>query len=160
MRRPTILYLIGGSLLFLLLGLAVTVAIPAIQEPPPSALAVRYDDVQAQGRRIYIREGCGYCHTQQVRSMEAGVGKVRERGDIGPESVPGDYAYQKPVLWGTNRQGPDLAHVSSRPYVTRAWHVLHLKEPRRLAPGSIMPSFAHLNEKELDALAEYLMTLK
>ena len=53
-----------------------------------------------------------------------------QRGDIGPESQPGDYAYQKPVLWGTNRQGPDPSHVASRPYITREWQVL------RLAPSS------------------------
>lgn len=160
MPRPTIPYLIGGSLLFLFLGLAVTVGIPAIQEPPATALAVRYNEAQLRGRGLYIREGCWYCHTQQVRSVETEAGTVRQPGDIGPESVPGDYAYQKPVLWGTNRQGPDLSHVASRPYVTKAWHVLHLKEPRTVVPGSIMPSFAHLSESELDDLAEYLMALR
>ncbi len=161
MRQPTILYLIAGSFLFLGLGLAFTVWFPGyLDDPEPTGIAVRYNDVQLEGRSIYIREGCWYCHTQQVRSVEVEVGTILLQGDIGPESVPGDYVYQKPVLWGTNRQGPDLAHVSSRPYVTKAWHILHLRKPAMVVPGSIMPSFSHLSEDDLDALGEYLLTLK
>ena len=131
MRQPTILYLITGSFVFLCLGLLVTVGIPALSEPAPTALAVQYNDVQLKGRAVNIREGCWYCHTQQVRAVEAGRGTVQVQGDIGPESVPGDYVYQSPALWGTNRQGPDLSHVSSRPYATKEWHIRHLQDPRR-----------------------------
>ncbi len=159
MRQPTVIYLIGGSFIVLALGLLVTVGIPAIQAPPPSERAVRYNDVQLRGRSIYIREGCWYCHTQQVRAVEAEIGTVYQKGDIGPESQPGDYAYQKPVLWGTNRQGPDLTFTSRR-WPTKPWHILHLEDPRTVVPGSLMPSFAHLSEGDLDALAEYLLTLR
>ena len=161
MRQPTILYLITGSLVFLVLGLLVTVGIPALEDPAATALAVQYNDIQLEGRNIYIREGCWYCHTQQVREVEADQGAVLTRGDIGPESVPGDYVYQKPVLWGTNRQGPDLSHVSSRPYATKEWHILHLRDPRgNWLAASLMPSFDHLSDEDLDALAEYLLTLR
>ena len=161
MRQPTILYLITGSFVFLFLGLLVTVGIPALEEPPPTALAVQYSDIQLDGRAIYIREGCWYCHTQQVREVEAEEGTVVARGDIGPESVPGDYVYQKPVLWGTNRQGPDLSHLSSRPYATKEWHIRHLRDPRgSWLAASLMPSYAHLSDGDLDSLAEYLLTLK
>lgn len=75
--------------------------------------------------------------------------------------MPGDYVYQKPVLWGTNRQGPDLSHVSSRPYATKEWHISHLKDPRgNWLAASLMPSFDHLSDDDLDALAEYLLTLR
>ncbi len=161
MRRPTILYLVVGSLLFLALGLAVTVWLPGyLEDPQPTVFAVEYNDVQLRGRDVYIREGCWYCHTQQVRSVETEVGTIRTKGDIGPESVPGDYVYQKPVLWGTNRQGPDLSHVSSRPYATKEWHMAHLQKPRALVPGSLMPSYEHLADSDLDSLGEYLLTLK
>ena len=161
MRQPTILYLITGSFVFLVLGLLVTVGIPALKEPSPTALAVQYSDIQLEGWGVYIREGCWYCHTQQVREVEAEEGTVVARGDIGQESVPGDYVYQKPVLWGTNRQGPDLSHTSSRPYATKEWHIHHLKDPRgSWLAASLMPSYAHLSDHDLDALAEYLLTLK
>jgi hypothetical protein len=35
-----------------------------------------------------------------------------------------------------------------------------LKDPRAFEPDTIMPSFAHLPEDELEALADYLLTLK
>ena len=149
-----------GSLLVLAMGLLVTVGIPAIQAPEASDLAVRYSDVQQKGRSIYIREGCWYCHTQQVRSIEAEKGTVYQLGDIGPESQPGDYAYQKPVLWGTNRQGPDLSFVSRRPYANEAWHIAHLEDPRAVVKGSLMPSFAYLSSGDMEALVEYLFTLR
>ena len=160
MHQPTVTYLIGGSLLVLVMGLLVTVGIPAIQAPEASERAVRYTDVQLRGRSVYIGEGCWYCHTQQVRAVETERGTVYQMGDIGPESQPGDYAYQKPVMWGTNRQGPDLTFVSRRPYANGAWHLAHLKDPRAVVKGSLMPSFAHLSDGDLEDLVEYLLTLR
>ena len=154
-------YLITGSLAALILGIIVTILIPALGSPGPTALAHVYTDEELQGRMIYQREGCWYCHTQQVRAPEADIGTIRVLGDIGPESLAGDYAFQQPVYWGTERQGPDLSHVASRPYgAVKEWHIIHLKEPQATSPGSLMPSFAHLPEAELEALALYLLTLK
>lgn len=154
-------YLVTGSLVALILGIIVTILIPALGAPGPTALAHIYSEEELQGRLIYQREGCWYCHTQQVRAPEVGIGTVQILGDIGPESVAGDYAYQQPVFWGTERQGPDLSHVASRPYgAVKEWHIVHLKNPPSTSPGSLMPSFAHLPADELEALAAYLLTLK
>ena len=157
-------YLLGGSIISLLLGIIVTIVIPAQEAVGlgPSTLARPYTELELQGREIYKREGCHYCHTQQVRAPEANRGMVHQPGDIGPESAPGDYYYQSPVFWGTNRQGPDLAHVASRPGIgdNPAWHKLHFRNPRGVSPGSIMPSFDYLDEAELEALTAYMLTLK
>ena len=128
----------------------------------PSALARPYTAQEVRGREIYKREGCHYCHTQQVRAPEANRGLVHQRGDIGPESVPGDYYYQSPVFWGTARQGPDLAHVASRAGIgdNADWHRLHFKDPRSVSPGSVMPSFDYLSDEEITALTAYMLTLK
>jgi cytochrome c oxidase cbb3-type subunit 2 len=112
--RPNLVYLTGGSLISLLLGIIVTIILPAQEPIEPSPLAKPYTEQESRGRDIYLREGCHYCHTQQVREPEAGRGMVRKRGDIGPESVPGDFYYQSPVFWGTLRQGTDLAQPSSK----------------------------------------------
>jgi cbb3-type cytochrome c oxidase subunit II len=161
MNQQGLPYLITGSLVALILGIIVTILIPALETPGPTALARAYTEEELRGRLIYQREGCWYCHTQQVRAPEVGIGTVKELGDIGPESVAGDYAYQKPVYWGTERQGPDLAHVASRPHgAFKEWHIVHLKDPQLTSPGSVMPSFAHLPADELEALAAYLLTLK
>lgn len=162
MKREPILFLTAMSILFLVLGIAVTIMLPALEAPGPSPLANRYSDEEARGKKIYEREGCWYCHTQQVRAPETGIGTVHERGDIGLESQPGDSFYDRPALWGTQRQGPDLAHVAGRkPYGnSMPWHVAHLRTPGAVHPGTLMPSFAHLPDAELRALAAYLVTLE
>jgi cytochrome c oxidase cbb3-type subunit 2 len=162
--KPGLVYLTGGSLISLLLGIIVTIILPA-QDPAalgPSPLARPYTEQELRGREIYKREGCHYCHTQQVRAPEAGRGMVHQPGDIGPESVPGDYYYQSPVFWGTQRQGPDLAHVASRPGIgdNPAWHRLHFTNPRAVTSGSVMPSFDYLSDAEIDDLIAYILTLK
>jgi cytochrome c oxidase cbb3-type subunit 2 len=159
MKQTGLVYLTSGSLIALLFGVIVTILIPALQAPGPTTLAHPYTAQELRGRAIYQREGCWYCHTQQVRAFEANKGTIHQKGDIGPESLAGDYYYQSPLFWGTERQGPDLTHVASR-INSRDWHILHLKNPRALNPGTLMPSFAYLSDQELDDLAAYLLTLK
>lgn len=54
--------------------------------------------------------------------------------------------------------GPDLTTVAVRqPDIE--WHIRHLKDPKAVVPGSIMPR-TDLSDKELRELAEYLLTLK
>ena len=162
MNREGLTYLTVTSVLILAVGILVTIVVPALEAPlPAQASRPPYTELELQGKLIYQREGCWYCHTQQVRRPEVGIGTVMVKGDIGPESKPEDYVYDKPVLWGTERQGPDLAHVASRPYgAVIEWHLIHLKDPRAINPDTIMPSFAHLPDEELEALATYLLTLK
>src|SRR5258707_6240272 len=125
-------FLVIGWLLSWVLGIFVTIVIPAEDRVGPSALARPYTALELQGRAIYLREGCHYCHTQQVRAPEANVGTIHRAGDIGPASVPGDYYYQSPVFWGTERQGPDLAHAASRHGTgdNPDWLMAHFKDPR------------------------------
>ncbi len=160
--KPSLVYLTGGSLISLLLGVIVTIILPSQDPVGPSALARPYTEIELRGRQIYLREGCHYCHTQQVRAPEANTGRIHLPGDIGPESVPGDYYYQSPVFWGTERQGPDLAHVASRAGIgdNPAWHTLHFRNPRAVTAGSVMPSFDYLSDADLLALTAYMLTLK
>jgi cytochrome c oxidase cbb3-type subunit 2 len=156
-----IVYLFGGSVLSLLLGIIVAIILPAETPVSPSALARPYTEQEQWGLEIYKREGCHYCHTMQVRAPEANKSMVRQPGDIGPESVPGDYYYQSPVFWGTERQGPDLSHVASRTLGDNpAWLMAHFKNPRALSPGSVMPSYDYLSDAELQALTAFILTLK
>lgn len=112
-------------------------------QPPPELAG--YTASQAHGRAIYMREGCVYCHTQQVRdpSFTTDV----ERGWGTRATVPEDYAYDRPHLLGTMRTGPDLINVGQRlPDVD--WHLIHLYDPRALVPWSIMPAFPYLFERK------------
>jgi len=94
-----------------------------------------------QGKKVYISEGCLYCHSQQVRPQ--GFGADFERGWGPRQSVPRDYILQERVLLGTMRTGPDLANVGGRA-LTADWHHQHLYNPQITSPGSVMPPFAYL----------------
>jgi cytochrome c oxidase cbb3-type subunit 2 len=156
-----LVYLTGGSLLSLLLGIIVTIILPAEEPIGPSPTARPYTALEQHGRDVYLREGCQYCHTQQVRAPEADKGMIRRPGDIGPESEPGDYYYQSPVFWGTQRQGPDLSHVAATaPGNSPEWHRVHFRDPRAVSPGSIMPSFDYLSGADTEALIAYMLTLR
>jgi cbb3-type cytochrome c oxidase subunit II len=147
-----------GSLIFLMVGIGGTILLPYLVDDPGDAAARDLTPQETQGRSIYKREGCWYCHTQQVRKTEANKGTVTLPGDIGPETFPEDYIGQKPTFWGTERQGPDLSHTGSRQ--SEIWQREHLKNPQSTSPGSLMPSFGHLPAEEIEALVAYLMTLR
>lgn len=91
------------------------------------------DDHAARGRAIYMREGCGYCHTQQVRPALVDVG-------YGRPSRPSDFISETPPLAGTQRTGPDLSDVGRR-QASVLWNLYHLFNPRSVVPQSVMPGF-------------------
>ncbi len=103
---------------------------------------VPYSALELEGRDIYIRESCGTCHTQQIRPLLAEVKRY------GPYSRSGEFAYDRPFLWGSKRTGPDLARVGGR--YSDDWHRLHLQDPRSVVPRSIMPAYPWLAENPAD----------
>jgi cytochrome c oxidase cbb3-type subunit II len=102
-----------------------------------------YPALQLEGRDIYIREGCGNCHSQMIRPFRA------ETERYGHYSVAGEFVYDHPFLWGSKRTGPDLARVGQR--YSDEWHRLHLINPRDLVPESNMPSYAFLDKAPVNA---------
>jgi len=100
------------------------------------AEATDYTPVQQHGRRIYLREGCWYCHSQYVRPV---TGETRRWG---PVSEAGEYAYDTPHLFGTRRIGPDLTRVGLK--YSNEWHYAHFWNPRMLTPESIMAPYRGL----------------
>jgi cytochrome c oxidase cbb3-type subunit I/II len=113
---------------------------------------------EAHGRVIYGREGCAYCHTEQVRVIAADV--IR----FGAPTAPWETQYDYPHLWGTRRIGPDLSREHG--LRTDDWHFAHLFNPRSTVPDSIMPPYPWLfdgsaakpNQDGLDLVA-YLRSL-
>jgi cbb3-type cytochrome oxidase cytochrome c subunit len=69
---------------------------------PKSGMAER-------GRRIYAANGCVYCHSQQVRADYAASDIDRKWGER--RSAPRDYLFERPVMLGKMRLGPDLANI-------------------------------------------------
>src|SRR5438874_8948372 len=72
---------------------------------PKSGMAER-------GRRIFVANGCFYCHSQQVRADYAASDIDRKWGDR--RSAPRDYIFDRPALLGKMRLGPDLANIGKR----------------------------------------------
>jgi cytochrome c oxidase cbb3-type subunit 2 len=136
----------AGVLATLLLGWAALVGVPDVmisELQPPEGLQ-RYTAEELYGRSIYIREGCLYCHSQQVRPEGFGSDQARFWGR---PSVPADYVYDRPHLLGTMRTGPDLMNIAVR-QPSIEWHLIHLYNPRLVAPGSVMPPFPYLFEEK------------
>lgn len=109
---------------------------PAENTRPHSAL-------ELAGRDVYIRESCSLCHSQQVRPLLSEVLRY------GPPSAPGEFAYDRPFLWGSKRTGPDLHRVGGK--YSDEWHRIHLLDPRSVVPASIMPAYPWLAERPADA---------
>jgi cbb3-type cytochrome oxidase cytochrome c subunit len=91
---------------------------------------------EERGRAIYSREGCAYCHTQQVRFVHADMRR------FGAPTLAWETRFDFPHLWGTRRIGPDLAREGS--IRTDDWHFTHLFAPRAVVADSVMPSYPWL----------------
>jgi cytochrome c oxidase cbb3-type subunit 2 len=101
-----------------------------------------YSPLELAGRNIYVREGCYNCHSQMIRPLRDEVERY------GHYSLAAESMYDRPFQWGSKRTGPDLARVGNK--YSDDWHRDHLKNPRAVVPGSIMPSYPWLEQNELD----------
>ena len=101
-----------------------------------AAQATDYTPLQERGRRVYLREGCWYCHSQYVRPV---TGETRRWG---PVSEAGEYNYDTPHLFGTRRIGPDLTRVGLK--YGDEWHYAHFWNARMLTPELIMAPYEGL----------------
>lgn len=102
-----------------------------------------YTPLELAGRNIYMREGCYTCHSQMIRPFRDEVERY------GQYSLAAESMYDHPFQWGSKRTGPDLARVGGR--YSDEWHRAHLKDPRAVVPESIMPPYAFLADRDLDA---------
>jgi cytochrome c oxidase cbb3-type subunit I/II len=113
---------------------------------------------EQRGRVIYGREGCAYCHTEQIRSLASDVRR------FGAPTEAWETKYDYPQLWGTRRIGPDLSREFD--LHPRDWQLTHLYNPRFVVPDSIMPPYPWLfagnpnqpTQEGLDLLA-YIQSL-
>lgn len=106
-----------------------------------------YTTLQLAGRHVYIKDSCNACHSQLIRPFKS------ETDRYGMYSLSGEYAYDRPFLWGSKRTGPDLWRVGN--YRTTDWHENHLWEPQSVVPGSIMPAYKHMFSNDADIETAY-----
>jgi cytochrome c oxidase cbb3-type subunit 2 len=118
----------------------------------PAAEVVPYPPLELMGRDLYVRESCSTCHSQQVRPLLAEVRRY------GPYSRAGEFAYDRPFLWGSKRTGPDLHRLTGK--YTDAWHRLHMTDPRAVVPASIMPAYPWLAERAANASGDIVARMR
>ncbi|MEP6809272.1 MAG: cbb3-type cytochrome c oxidase subunit II [Chthoniobacterales bacterium] len=85
---------------------------PQMDEDGADAYPAPKSGLADRGRGVYVANGCVYCHSQQVRADYAGSDIERHWGDR--RSAPRDYLFERPVLLGRSRLGPDLANIGKR----------------------------------------------
>ena len=138
--------------LALLIGILIVVAVGGLVEIAPlfylestieKVKGMRpYTPLELAGRDIYVREGCYLCHSQMIRPLRDEVERY------GHYSLAAESMYDRPFQWGSKRTGPDLARVGGK--YSDNWHRDHLRDPRSVVPGSVMPNYSWLEETELD----------
>ncbi len=144
----------GRPLLFVLLSVG-AIVVGGVVEIVPTVIteekagtlegprATPYRPLELVGRDIYVREGCYTCHSQMIRPM------LMEKLRYGEPSTAGEFIYDHPFQWGSKRTGPDLHRTGGK--MPNLWHWQHMIDPRATSPGSNMPAYAFLAEREIDA---------
>lgn len=81
-----------------------------------------------------------------VRRVNHPVDADIQRGWGFRRTVARDYLLDQPTMLGSQRIGPDLSNIGNR-RPDANWHLLHLFQPRKVVPNSVMPSYSYLFEK-------------
>jgi len=122
----------------------------ANRDMTPSEIFRARTPVENEGRKIYLENGCVYCHSQSIRSIDWGHGAQRI-------AQSGDYIADEPIALGSQRTGVDLSQEGGEH--PDDWHVAHFINPRYTRPSSIMPPFAWLGMQRIDTLTQYVQSL-
>ena len=142
-ERKPVLLLVLSLIVVGIGGLIEIVPTFLVKENIPTIASVKpYTPLELQGRDIYLREGCYNCHSQMIRPFRY---EVKRYGEY---SKAGEFVFDHPFQWGSKRTGPDLARIGGK--YGDSWHFNHMLEPQSMAPGSIMPSYPFLFDKDID----------
>ena len=107
--------------------------------------------LETAGKNVYMKDNCIACHSQLIRPFKT------ETDRYGMYSLSGEYAYDRPFLWGSKRTGPDLKRVGN--YRTTDWHENHMWDPESVVPNSIMPAYKHMFSNIADIETAYAEAL-
>ncbi|MDH3356971.1 MAG: cbb3-type cytochrome c oxidase subunit II [Desulfobacteraceae bacterium] len=140
-----------GSLLILAAVTFVVVLWPyANRDMTPSEIFRPRTAEEEEGRSVYLANGCVYCHSQSIRTIDWGHGAERI-------AQAGDYISDEPIALGSARTGVDLSQEGGEH--PDDWHIAHFINPRYTRPNSIMPPFEWLGMKKIKALTAYIQSL-
>jgi len=143
--------LIIGSIVMFWASASVMVFVPMLTlDVKPSQIWRPMTEREEQGFRLYVRNGCSYCHSLFIRINDWGKGAQRI-------AEAGDYVGMEPTLVGTERTGPDLSQEAGEH--PDDWHVAHFTNPRYTNPLSLMPSWEFLGDADISKLIDFVQYL-
>jgi cbb3-type cytochrome c oxidase subunit II len=149
--KMTPLVIVIGSIVIGAAIVLVSVFLPyATRVEAPSEIFRLRSEREEAGRKLYMANGCVYCHSQSIRFNDWGLGAQRI-------AQAGDYIADKPILLGSQRTGPDLSQQGGEH--PDDWHIAHFVNPRFTRSLSIMPKFSFMNMEELQLLTDYVQSL-
>ncbi|WP_457796010.1 cytochrome-c oxidase, cbb3-type subunit II [Methylocystis sp. S23] len=155
LETNSILLIVGILLLVSIGGVVEIVPLFYLKNTIEKVEGVRpYSPLELAGYNIYVREGCYTCHSQMIRPLRDEVERY------GHYSLAAESMYDHPFQWGSKRTGPDLARVGGK--YSNDWQRDHLRDPRAVAPPSIMPGYPFLSQTPLKAehIEEQMKTLR
>ncbi len=140
---------------FFAVGVFVTIAFAGLvevlpnfaEQSRPTIGTKPYSTLELTGRHVYIKNSCNACHSQLIRPFKS------ETDRYGQYSLSGEYAYDRPFLWGSKRTGPDLMRIGN--VRTTDWHENHMMNPAGVVPGSVMPAYRWMFKNEADVDTAY-----
>jgi len=143
LEKNSIVLVIGILIVIAIGGLVEVVPLFYLKNTIEKVSGVRpYTPLELLGRDIYVREGCYLCHSQMIRPLRDEVERY------GHYSLAAESMYDHPFQWGSERTGPDLARIGGK--YSDDWHRDHLRDPRSVVPGSVMPDYGFLEKTDLD----------
>ncbi len=143
LEKNSIVLVIGILIVIAIGGLVEVVPLFYLKNTIEKVDGVRpYTPLELAGRNIYVREGCYLCHSQMIRPLRDEVERY------GHYSLAVESMYDHPFQWGSERTGPDLARIGGK--YSDDWHRDHLRDPRSVVPGSVMPDYSFLERTDLD----------
>ena len=153
LEKNPFLFAVGVFLTIAFAGL-VSIIPSFAQTSRPVIGTTPYSTLELAGRHVYIKNSCNACHSQLIRPFKS------ETDRYGHYSLSGEYAYDRPFLWGSKRTGPDLMRVGN--YRTTEWHENHMMNPAAIVPNSIMPGYAWMftNKANIDTAYAEQVTIE
>ncbi|MFB3890609.1 MAG: cbb3-type cytochrome c oxidase subunit II [Phycisphaerae bacterium] len=150
--KMTPAFLVVGALAIFWTSVFVAVFLPAMTMPetPQPAYWRPWTDDEAAGHKLYVANGCSYCHSQFIRTVD----RDQEAQRI---ALKDDYVGMEPAILGTERTGPDLSQEGG--LHPDDWQIAHFVNPRNTRPMSLMPSWEFLGDDSIRKLTAYVQSL-
>ncbi|HEX2960140.1 MAG TPA: cbb3-type cytochrome c oxidase subunit II [Ignavibacteriales bacterium] len=146
--RMTPKVLVIGSLIVFWVSISIMGLFPALTlSEKPSDAWRPMSKLEEEGHGVYVSNGCSYCHSLYIRTIDWGHGAERI-------SRKGDYVGQEPAILGSERTGPDLSEEGG--LRSDDWHIAHFINPRYTSPESVMPSWQFLGPTDIKRLTAYI----